>query len=218
MLFRSELVAAGLAGAGAAGGVALALRDRREHVLVKGILAAAATGFAWLLGAGAGLVLFDVETAGGAHTRNAAMPVWTVPGDAVVIAAAALLGPTLRAPTVALPAALALAHAVLRVGLWRNVGQPHLAGVETAWDGAGSLPWAIAASLALTVAARALDRRSGRALDPAFWVHCVAPGPALLGIAGYLPHAPRALTLGAMLGWCGAFGLAFRWRRLPWAA
>jgi len=213
-----ELVAAGLAGLGAAGGGALALRDRREHVMVKGVLAAAATGFAWLLGAGAGLAVFDVQTAGGAHTRDAVLPLWTVPGDAAVLAAAAVLGRGLRAPTVALPAAVALAHAVLRVGLWRNVGRAHFAGAEAAWDGVAQLPWWIAATLALTAAARALDRRAAREVDAGFWVHLVAPGPALLGLAGGLEQGPPALALAAPLLCAAAFALAFRWRRLLWAA
>lgn len=231
MMHASEAIAAGLAGVGLSAGVAVALRDRREHVMVKGVLAAGATAFAWLVGAGAGLWTFRMVPVEpnqhgiwrlGPNLRlfstytDEYLPLWTLPGDLAVLVTALVLGRWLRAPTVLLPAALALSHAVVRVGTYVHVTRPYQSGSLVAWSPAAQLPWWLGASLVLVVAARLLDRRFSRGIDPAFWVHLVAPGAALLGVVLWALRTSAALTAFAMLAWCGLFGAAFVWRRVAW--
>ena len=239
-MHANDALAAGLLAVGACAGVAVTLRNRREHVMVKGILAAGATAFAWLLGAGAGLKAFglfpyaplgteprisgdqsiqqllQIHESDQSHDYN--LPLWTIPGDLTVLVTALVLGRWLRAPTVLLPAALALAHAVVRVGTYLHVTRPYQRGSLVDWGRDAQLPWWLGASLVLVVAARLLDWRFRRGSDPAFWVHLVAPGAALLGVLQCVRWAPGALAAALTLAWCALFGLAFLWRRVAWIA
>jgi len=222
-----EFLAAGLLAMGLTAGVAAMLRDRREHAMVKGVLAAGATAFAWLVGAGAGLTAFHLrpyapvatlDEPGGLQAMEYNLPLWTIPGDLAVLVTALALGRWLRAPTVLLPAALAAAHLVVRIGTFLHVTRPYQSGSLVAWSHAAQLPWWLGASLALVVAAHLLDRRFRQGSDPAFWVHLVAPGAALLGVLQCVEGAPGALAAALTLAWCALFGLAFLWRRVAWVA
>lgn len=225
-----EFLAAGLLAMGLTAGGAAMLRDRREHVMVKGVLAAGAAAFAWLLGAGAGLKAFGlfpyaplgIEPRGfgdqSTQSNDYNLPLWTIPGDLAVLVTALVLGRWLRAPTVLLPAALALAHGVVRVGTFLHVTRPYQSGSLVQWGPGAQLPWWFGASLLLVVAARLLDRRFRRGSDPAFWVHLVAPGAALFGVLQCVERAPGTLAAALTLAWCALFGLAFLWRRVAWIA
>lgn len=228
-LSSSEVAAVGLVAVGVTAGGALTLRGRREHAMVQNVLAAGAASFAWLVGAGAGLAAFGLVPAAPPSAIDGPfvtadqytdynLPLWTLPGDLAVLLAAGALGALLRAPAVALPASLALAHAVVRVGTYLHVTRPYLAGANVAWDDAAQLPWWLGASLAVAFVARALDRRFPRGADPGFWAHLAAPAPALLGAVAYVGHLPPAAAAVAALLWCGLFALAFAWRRIAWAA
>ncbi len=228
-MHASEVMAVGLLAVGVTAGGAAMLRDRHEHAMVKGVLAAGATSFAWLLGAGAGLATFGLVPFTPTVTledlglpRDQLMPyhlpLWTVPGDLTVLGTALVLGRWLRAPTVCLPAALALTHAIVRFGTYVHVTLPYQRGELVRWSDDAQLPWWIGASVVVAAAARWLDRRFTRGYDPAFWVHLGAPAGAVVGTVLCADGAPAAVAALLALGWGAVVGLAFVWRRVAWIA